>query len=319
VETKILDLFRKHKDDYLSGEEISRRLKVTRAAIWKHIEKLRQTGYDIEAQPHLGYRLKAIPDKMIPDEIQNNLETKIFGKTIYSYESTNSTNDIAYDLAEKGAKEGVIVIAEEQKKGKGRLGRSWASPKGGIYLSVIIRPDIMPAEIQEFTLVAALSVAKAISQTAKLVVQIKWPNDILLNEKKVCGILAEMKAESDKIDFVILGIGVNANIDSSRLPNTATSLNEVAGSDVARIELARSIITNLEKYYFMFKKEGFDGRIRNSIKDLSCTLGKHVKIQSHSHSYEGEATDIDEKGALLVRHETGLRYRILSGDVTFIG
>ena len=164
MDTKILDLFKKHRNEYLSGEEMSRKLKVSRAAIWKHIEKLREIGYDIEAVPHLGYKLKSVPDKMIPDEIQYGLKTKIFGKSIYAYEKTDSTNMIAYGLAEKGAAEGVVVLTEQQTKGRGRLGRGWFSPPGGIYMSCIIKPDIMPNEIQEFTLVAALSVANSIRE-----------------------------------------------------------------------------------------------------------------------------------------------------------
>lgn len=317
MDTKILDLFKRHKDVYLSGEDMSRKLKVSRAAIWKHIEKLRELGYDIEATPHLGYRLLNIPDKMIPDEIKDGLGTKIFGKAVYSFELTDSTNRIAYDLAEKGAEEGVIVLAEQQTKGKGRLGREWISPKGGIYMSCIIRPDIMPNEIQEFTLVAALSVANAIREITALEVQIKWPNDILIKRKKVCGILTEMKAESDKIDFIILGIGINANIDGGILPSTATSLKTQLKGAVSRIELIKKILSNLEREYDIFKKKGFN-EICDGIKELSATLGKRVKVTSQDSAYEGEAVDIDDEGALIIRLDSGMQKRILSGDVMLV-
>ncbi|MCK4463770.1 MAG: biotin--[acetyl-CoA-carboxylase] ligase [Candidatus Omnitrophica bacterium] len=317
MDTKILDLFRKHRNEYLSGEEISRKLKVSRAAVWKHIEKLREIGYDIEAMPHLGYKLKSVPDKMIPDEIKYGLNTRIFGKKIYSFELTDSTNKIAYDLAEKGADEGAVVLAEQQKKGKGRLGRIWISPPGGIYMSCIIRPDIRPNEIQEFTLVTALSVADSIMSLTGLEARIKWPNDILINRKKVCGILTEMKAESDRIDFIILGIGINANTNEKILPQRATSLKAELKGRISRVELVRSILFNLEKEYGIFKEKGFKG-VRDEIKNLSATLGKRVKVTSYNKIYEGEAMDIDEEGALILRLDTGLMQRILSGDVTLV-
>ncbi|NQT22777.1 MAG: biotin--[acetyl-CoA-carboxylase] ligase [Candidatus Omnitrophica bacterium] len=317
MDTKILNLFRKEPQGYLSGEDISRKLRVSRSAIWKHIEKLREMGYDIEAVPHLGYRLKSIPDKMIPEEIKQALKTHTFGKEIYSYEKIDSTNAVAYDLAEKGAKEGVVVIAEEQKKGKGRIGRTWVSPPGGIYLSCIIRPRLTPNEIEEFTLVAALCISNSIRDVTGLQSQIKWPNDILVNGKKVCGILTEMKAEIDRIDFMILGIGINVNTNDKNLPPNATSLKKELKKTVSRIDLVRKLLFNLEKEYTIFRKEGFSN-IRDKIKTLSATLGRRIKVTTADKIYEGEAIDIDEQGALILRLDTGIMKRILSGDVALL-
>jgi len=317
MDAKILGLFKKYENEYLSGEDISRKLKVSRTAVWKHIEKLREIGYDIEAVPNLGYKLKSIPDKMIPDEIKSGLNTKVFGREIYSYERTGSTNETAYRLAEDGAKEGVVVIAEQQTKGKGRLGRTWLSPSGGIYMSCIIRPSIMPNEIQEFTLAAALSVANTIREIAGLESQIKWPNDVYVNKKKVCGILTEMKAESDKIDFIILGIGINANTDEKLLPKTATSLKAEIKKEISRIDFVKSLLLNLEKQYSIFKINGFS-ELRDEIKSISFTLGKRVKVTTHDVILEGEAIDIDEQGALVVRLDNGLQKRVLSGDVVLV-
>ena len=317
MDAKILDLFRKHRGEYLSGEDISRKLKVSRAAIWKHMEKLREIGYDIEAVPHLGYKLKTIPDKMIPDEIKYGLKTKIFGSAVYSYEVTDSTNNTAYEMAEKGAKEGTVIFAEKQRKGKGRFRRTWLSPPGGLYMSCIIKPDMMPNEIQEFTLIAALTVANAIREASGLEARIKWPNDILISSKKACGILTEMKAESDSIDFIILGIGINVNSVKGMFPQTATSIKAELGKDVSRLELARCILRNLEKEYEIFKKDGFKD-IREVIKNLSATLGRHIKVKSHDKIFEGEAVDIDEQGALVLRLDSGIMKRILSGDVTLV-
>ncbi len=317
MDAKIIELFKKNPDAYLSGEDISHKLGVSRAAIWKHIEKLREIGYDIEATPHLGYILKSTPDKMIPDEIRYGLNTKIFGKSIYSFESTDSTNKVAYDLAREGAKEGVVVLAEEQRKGKGRLGRRWVSPPGGIYMSCIIRPDMRPNEIEEFTLVAALSIANSIMELTGLEAEIKWPNDICINGKKVCGILTEMKAESDRIDFIILGMGINVNISERSIPPLATSLKKELKKQISRVELVKRLLLNLEKEYNTFKKKGF-GEVRDKIKDLSQTLGKRVKVTSCDKVYEGEAVDIDHEGALILRLDTGIMQRILSGDVVLM-
>jgi len=317
MDTKILELFKSHNGQFLSGEDISERLKVTRAAVWKHIEKLRDVGYDIEAVPHLGYRLRGIPDKMLPDEIQYKLETEIIGKTIYAYEKTDSTNRLAYDLAEKGSGEGIVVVSEQQRRGKGRLGRKWVSPPGGIYLSCIIRPTIAPSEIQEFTLVAALSVCDALNEVTGLMPRIKWPNDILLGGKKVCGILTEMKAETDRIDFIVLGIGINVNASVKALPGTATSLSVELDRRVSRIDIVRSLLRNLEKEYFIFKERGFCA-VRESVKKMSDTLHKRVRVSIHNDVIEGEAVDIDEEGALVLRMDAGSFHRVVSGDVSLL-
>lgn len=317
MDTKIIELFKKHGGEYLSGEDLSHMLKCTRAAVWKHMEKLRDIGYDIEAVPHLGYRLKSVPDKMLPDEIKFELNTKFMGKDIYTYAVTDSTNSLAYKLAEDGAPEGVIVIAEEQRKGKGRLGRRWVSHPGGIYLSCIMKPEIAPGEIQEFTLVSALSVINTLRDTTGLSCLIKWPNDIMLDGKKLCGILTEMKAETDRIDFVILGIGINANVNSKTLPPTATSLKDALNKRVFRIEIVKALLRNLEKEYISFKKDGFTS-VRKRIIEKSETIGKNVRVSCHDAIIEGEAVDIDSEGALVIRLKDGTVRKIVSGDISFV-
>ena len=313
MEEKILLIFSKHKNTYVSGEEISKELGVSRASIWKHIETLRDLGYEIEASPHLGYKLIARPDRLIPEELKNNLQTKILGKKILAYESLDSTNDTAYQLAEKGEKEGTVVIAERQKKGKGRQGRQWASPKGGIYLSCILKPDIEPKEVAKITLVSAVAVCDSITERASVPAMIKWPNDIIIRKKKVCGILTEMKAEQDKVNFVIVGIGVNVDT-SVNLPKSATSLVKEADEKPAKVDLTQRILENLEHYLDVFNKEGFD-KIRDEWRRFSTTLGHHVKIHCHDEKIEGQALDVDNDGALVVRLDSGIQRRVLSGDV----
>ncbi|MDP3789447.1 MAG: biotin--[acetyl-CoA-carboxylase] ligase, partial [Candidatus Omnitrophota bacterium] len=289
-------------------------LGVSRTSIWKHIETLRDLGYEIEASPHLGYKLMGRPDRLIPEEIKNDLKTKFLGKNILTYASLDSTNDTAYKLAEAGAKEGTVVIAEKQKKGKGRQGRTWVSPKGGIYLSCVIRPDIEPKEVAKITLVSAVAVCTAVREIANVAAMIKWPNDITIGGKKVCGILTEMKAEQDKVNFLIVGIGVNVNTPASLLPKGAAALSGESGGDISKVDLAKRILEKMEYYTALFKKEGFRV-IRDEWRDLSETLSRHVKVHCHEGNIEGQALDVDADGALVVRMESGFHKRILSGDV----
>ncbi|MBL7068842.1 MAG: biotin--[acetyl-CoA-carboxylase] ligase [Candidatus Omnitrophica bacterium] len=317
MEEEILKVLKESQNGYVSGEEFSKRLGVTRASIWKHMESLRNIGYDIEAQPHLGYRLVGVPDKLLAHEIMWNLETKIIAKKIYSYETIDSTNDRAYKLAEEGAEEGTVVVAERQSKGKGRMGRRWSSPKGGVYLSLILRPKLMPTEISKLTLVAAVSVAQTIRSATGLQPLIKWPNDILIGRNKLCGILTELKAEQDLTAFVILGIGINVNTRISLLPKNATSISKELGRDYSKIDLTKLLLKNIESHYILFKENKFKAVI-DEWRNLSAILGRRVKITDKLRTIEGQAIDIDEGGALVVRLDNGFNERILAGDVILV-
>lgn len=317
IDEKILTILRNNRETYVSSDELCKVGDISRAAIWKHVEKLREEGYDIEASPHLGYRLIAGPDALIPSEIKHGLKTRILGREVISYKKIDSTNTAAYLLAEKGLKEGLVVFAEEQTGGKGRHGRKWVSPpKGGIYFSVLLRPDISPNEIPAITLAAAVAVAKAIRELSGLDAMIKWPNDILIGGKKVCGILTEMKAEQDKADFVIVGIGVNVNTKFKYLPKGATSVREEMGAvdNVSRVELAKKILERLEAEYVLTKDKGFSPVIEEW-KSLSAMLGSRIKVSLPSRTCEGIAHDIDPDGALIVRLDSGVLERVSSGDV----
>lgn len=336
LDEKILSALRNRPANYISGEELSKDAGISRSAVWKRIGKLREEGYEIEASPHLGYRLIHLPDSLIPSEIQWKLRTRLLGKEIISYKCVDSTNDAAYSLAEKGLKEGAVIFSEEQAKGKGRHGRNWISPpRTGIYMSCVLRPDIAPNEISRITLLAAVSVAEAIHDVTGLSAMIKWPNDILVNDRKVCGILTEMKAEQDRVDFVILGIGVNVNTSGERLPKAGSSLEEEirkigrpaclqedagqAGRDeqVSRIELAKKILEYLECNYSALKIKGFDPIIE-AWKGLSEMIGARVKVIMQNRTFEGQAHDIDMDGSLLVRREHGLLEKVSSGDVVIV-
>ncbi|MCX5693034.1 MAG: biotin--[acetyl-CoA-carboxylase] ligase [Candidatus Omnitrophica bacterium] len=318
LDDKILNYFKKHEEGYISGEELSRELGITRAAVWKHIENLREEGYSIEAFPHLGYKIISIPDRLTEVELKWQLKTDIIAGKIYSYKETDSTNNTAYNLAIHGEKEGSIVIAESQTAGRGRMGRKWVSPKSkGAYFSVILRPDILPKEVSGITLLSALSVAKTIREMADLAAFIKWPNDVLINSQKVCGILTEMNAETDKINFVIIGIGININTKKELLPKGATSIMEEYGAEISRVDIVRGIFKNLDKYYKLFGS-GHIGRIIKEYKEFSNFLGTRVQVAYHNTKIEGYAVDVDKDGALILRMDSGLNERVLAGDVTML-
>ncbi|PIR65533.1 MAG: biotin--[acetyl-CoA-carboxylase] ligase [Candidatus Omnitrophica bacterium CG12_big_fil_rev_8_21_14_0_65_43_15] len=315
MDEKILNVFRKYPDQYISGEDLSEELGVSRTAIWKHIEELRKIGYIIEAEPHSGYKLVSAPDRLLSSEISAGLDTKIIGKNILSFDTVDSTMDVAYDFAVKGTGEGVCVFAEGQKKGRGRMNRDWQSPKHkGVYLSLILRPEISPNEISKITLMVAVSVAKTIRAKTGLSALIKWPNDILIDGRKVCGILTDMSAESDIVKFLVIGIGININSKIQDLPDSATSLREFFGEKVDRIDFTRALLEELDSHYLDFMQQGF-GAILEEWRNFSATLGSRVKVDFKNRHIEGQAMDVDESGALLVRLDNGFIERILSGDV----
>ncbi|MFH1093278.1 MAG: biotin--[acetyl-CoA-carboxylase] ligase [Candidatus Omnitrophota bacterium] len=318
MEREIIEFLKDNKETYISGEEISRKLNVSRTAVWKHIQNLKENGYEIIAQPHYGYRLLGIPDRLLPDEIGYRLKTKIFGKRIFSYVSTTSTNDVAYMLAKQSMQEGALILSEKQTKGRGRMGRQWSSPSGGgLYFSLILRPKITPSEAGKITLMASICIAKILRDSFGLEAVIKWPNDVYVGRDKICGILTEMNAEQDGINFIILGIGINLNTDINKLPKGAASLKSKTKQQINRIHFLQKLLCELERYYFKIKNSEFEDII-TQWRDLSITLGRRIKVKWRSNLIEGQAMDIDSSGALIVRDDFGFSHHILSGDVTLI-
>ncbi len=314
MQEKILD-FLKRKQDYISGDQISHRLGITRQALWKHIQELKEAGYDIVAVPHLGYRLISSPDRLFAFEVSRGLNTKFIGRKIYYFDVLTSTMNAAMQLGIKSAPEGALVLAESQTKGKGRLGRSWFSPKyKGIYLSLLLKPEILPASASILTLLAAVSICQAIKEITGLDAEIKWPNDILIGHKKLGGILTELSAEMDKINFVIIGIGLNVNNDKKTLVSAATSLKEQKKENINRISLLQEILRKIEANYLLFREKGAQPIIEKW-REYSITLGRRVKVYCHKEHIEGEALDIDRDGGLLVRKDSGLTAKVMAGDV----
>lgn len=319
----ILEVLRRHPGEYLSGEELSRGLGVSRTAIWKHIQALREAGYQIDSQPRRGHCLLAVPDLLYPEEIRAGGRLGLFGREIHYLTEVGSTNETARSLAEEGAPEGTIVLAEIQTGGRGRLGRMWVSPFGkGIWMSLILRPPIAPPAAPHLTLAAAVAVARAVREVTGLPAGIKWPNDLLVNGRKVCGILTEMKAEVDAVHYIVVGIGINVNLRAEDLPpdvrELATSLMMELGAAVPRVRLAREVLSRLSELYSLYLQEGFPP-VREAWKEMNITLGKRVKVSSTWDEYHGTAVDIDNEGALLVRGEDGQQRRFYAGDVTLRG
>ncbi|MGI6065063.1 MAG: biotin--[acetyl-CoA-carboxylase] ligase [Bacillota bacterium] len=308
----------KQSSGYLSGEEISSLLGVSRTAVWKHIKTLKAEGYKIDSQTKTGYRLIQVPDCLYPAEVREFLSTRILGGEIFYLPSVSSTNREAREKAENGAQDGAVVLAESQTAGRGRLGREWYSPaQTGLWMSVILRPKIVPADAPKLTLITATAVAEAIIMETGLNPGIKWPNDILLNRKKVCGILTEMKADMDRVHYVVVGMGLNISqeIFPEDIREIATSLTLEAEKKFNRAKIAGAVLNSLEKYYFKWINDGFSA-IRNEWKRHSVNLGQKVTVNTLGEVVEGIAEDIDENGLLVVRKIGGSIKKITAGDVT---
>jgi len=321
MDDEILQLLRKHPSAFLSGQMISRRLRVSRTAVWKRIERLRTLGYEIEASTRSGYRLIQSPDLLTPSEVKPLLKTKWMGKTIHYFQTLDSTNSKAYQLALNGAEEGEVVISESQEKGRGRLGRQWFSPPYlNLYLSIILRPKISPHQASLNTLMAAVATADAIQKFSGLVPLIKWPNDILLRDRKVAGLLNEIHSEMDRIHFVILGIGVNLNMDekmfSKEIRTVATSLKIETGQTVSRKVFLQFFLQELEKWYSIFSEEG-SAVILKAWRDRARIKGRQVKVTSFGETVAGIAIDVDSDGALILETEDGKRKRVVAGDIEY--
>jgi len=314
MKEKILEYLRK-KHDYLSGDEISRHLGISRQGLWKHIQDLKDTGYDIVAVPHLGYRLESCPDRLFSFEVARGLNTKFIARRIHYFDYLDSTMNLAMQLGIEGASHGTLILAESQTQGRGRLGRSWFSPKyKGIYFSLILRPKILPAASPILTLLSAVSICEAVKEIAHLETQIKWPNDVMLHHKKLAGILTEMNAEVDKVNFVVIGIGLNVNNDKKSLIAQGTSLKEQKGQQINRVLLLQELLRRIEKNYQLLEAKG-NQTIIEKWRNFSLTLGKHVKVYCQHQHLEGQAVDIDKDGGLLVRKDSGIIQKVMSGDV----
>jgi BirA family transcriptional regulator, biotin operon repressor / biotin---[acetyl-CoA-carboxylase] ligase len=304
--------------DAISGEYLAAQLGLSRAAVWKRVHRLKAQGYVIEGSPRRGYRLLAVPDKLLPEEVLQGLKTRLFTGPVHYFETLDSTNDLAKALAAQGAPEGTVVVAEAQTGGRGRLGREWDSPPGvGLYVSLVLRPMLPPMELPQITLTTAVAVVRAVCRVAGLAPGIKWPNDLLLNGKKLGGILTEMETESDRIRHVVVGLGLNVNNPGFPfdLAATATSLALAAGRMFPRVHLLQAWLEEFEALYGRFLNRGF-AEILEEWKGFALTLGKMVTVRQGPREISGQALDVAPDGALLLRTNNGEMVRVTSGEIT---
>ncbi|MBN6888447.1 BirA family transcriptional regulator, biotin operon repressor / biotin---[acetyl-CoA-carboxylase] ligase [Cytobacillus horneckiae] len=316
---KLLNAFTNNEEEYLSGQAIADVLGCSRTAVWKHIESLRKEGFELEAVRRKGYRIIGTPDKVIADEISLGLKTEDFGRSIHYEEVVETTQKVAHRLANEGAKEGTIVVAEEQSNGRGRMDRKWVSPKyTGIWLSIILRPNLPPHKAPQLTLIAAVSVVQAIEEVTGLSPEIKWPNDVLLNGKKITGILTEMQADADRIASIIMGIGINVNQSKEDYPpelqDKATSLAIEKGQKISRAELIQALLLKLENLYKIYIEKGFHP-IKLLWESYAVSIGKYITARTLTGAIAGKAIGITDEGVLLLEDGEGKTHHIYSADI----
>ena len=321
---KVLEMLRGADGDFISGEEIGAKLDISRTAVWKHVKKLKEKGYEIISRENRGYSLQQLPDLLLPENILPELNTKIIAadnlRMIY-FDCTESTNKVAKKIAVEGAAEGTVIVAEEQTGGKGRLERDFFSPKRrGILFSLLLRPNCLPKDAPKFTLLAAVALVKAMEKF-NFRAGIKWPNDIIFDGRKVVGILTEMSAEIGRVNYIVVGIGINANIRRNGFPadiqNIAASLYEMNGNKkISRIKFFRVVLEEFDKLYCEVISDGFK-KIFELWKKYNVTLNREVKVFSAESGeiFFGKAIDIDEEGALIVEVD-GERKKVYAGDVS---
>lgn len=318
----ILRYLKENKGNWVSGEFLSLKTNVSRSAVWKHMLRLKEEGYVIESSRKKGYVLLQSSDLLLVSEIQEGLRTRIFGKQeVFHHLETDSTNLRAKILADQGAPEGTLIIAEGQTGGKGRRGRSWFSPAGkGIYASLILRPTLPPNEAPRLTLLTAVAAAEALLALVPVPVRIKWPNDITVNGKKLAGILTQASTEIDVLDYVVVGLGVNVNIAEEEFPDdlrdSATSLLIETGATHPRIGMLRLYLEAFEEWYDRFRQSGFPP-VLERWKELSDVIGRQVSVHIFNRRHTGEVLDVDPDGALILRDREGVLQKIVSGDIFF--
>lgn len=317
---KILQILKSHETDFVSGEFLAKNLGISRTAVWKKIKKLREQGYKIDSFTNKGYRLTDFSEKIFPNELIAQLPTKFIGKNIYYEYEIDSTNVLARQLAQQGALDGSLVLAEIQTAGRGRLGRVWVSDAGkGLWSTLILRPQIAPSELAGITIVTAVAMARAIQAVAGITVEVKWPNDLLYKGKKLAGILAELNGEMDRVKYLLCGIGVNINHNADDFPEElqkiATSLQMITDKQLNRQQLLQAYLTFFEQGY----EQLLVGNMKTTIdyaREYSATLGKRVTIScGGNRQIVGTAVALDDDGSLWLEDENGEKRRLYSGEI----
>jgi len=305
----------KQAQKFVSGEEISNALGLSRTAIWKSVNDLRERGYAITAVPRKGYFLEECPDTLYPWEIQEGLKARVFGRKVIHKDTVESTMDLASQYADQGAEHGSVFCAETQTRGRGRMGRQWVSPPGqGIYASLLLRPEISLTESTKMVFLAGVALHEAVASVTGLDVHIKWPNDLLIGSKKLAGILTELRAQSDRIDRLIIGIGMNVNTPKKELFPQATSLSAEGGKKYFRVRLFQEFLFLCEQRYEQALKEGFEPALSDWKKH--CRLwGERVAVEMGQGVVEGIVSDLADDGGLIIQLDDGRQQKIVTGDI----
>lgn len=315
---KLIGLLVKNAMVVLPGPKIASEIGVTRLQVWRWVEDLRALGLEIRGVPAEGYQLMSIPDILAPSLLRQELGDNPIGRRIVHYFQTDSTNSEAMKLAAEGADHGTVVVAEEQSAGRGRLGRTWFSEKSsGIYTSIILRPPLAPAAAPVLTLMAGLAAQKAISSVTGLEVDIRWPNDLLVNGKKVCGILTEMNAEVDRLHFVVLGIGINVNhsLMPPELEDIASSLRIEARRVISRVHVLAAVLRELERHYQLLLKSGSAAISERWEAASTFAHGRRVNVVTAAGKVPATTVGVDPSGALRVEYDDGRRESLIAGEV----
>jgi BirA family biotin operon repressor/biotin-[acetyl-CoA-carboxylase] ligase len=317
---KILKTLYEKKDQYVPVEELVNETGKSIKEVENEFITLEDEGYIINYTKS-GYRLIKTPNLLLPYEVKKGLKTDFIGHDIHYFKEVDSTNDVAKYLAEEGAKEGTIVVAEIQNRGKGRRGKTWISPPGGVWMSIILRPDIPPFSAPQLTLVTGVAVAETLKKECDLDVGIKWPNDILIGNKKVCGILTEVNASIDKVNYVIVGIGIDMNVDVPLFPpdlqKGATSLKNELNTEVNGVLLVQKFLVEFENIYNKFKAGKFP-EILDEWRALSKTIGNNVEVRTRGKTVRGDAVGINKEGILIIELEDGSLRKMISGECLHI-
>ncbi|WP_082252958.1 biotin--[acetyl-CoA-carboxylase] ligase [Bacillus sp. FJAT-27251] len=316
---RLIEAFTEAGNEYLSGQHLADIAGCSRTAIWKHIEELRKEGFIFEAVKKKGYKIIQTPERVTPDEIGFGLKSEFIGRHIHFEEKVESTQKIAHRLATEGAVNGTVVVADEQTSGRGRMDRSWHSPKySGIWMSIILRPNLPPHQAPQLTLVTAVAVVQAIEEVTGLNPQIKWPNDILIDGRKTTGILTELQADADRIHAIIIGIGINVNQSLEDFPEEiapiATSLLAASGRKVSRASLMQEIFVRLEKLYLTYLNHGFQP-IKLLWESYALSLGKEIIARTVAGDIKGKALGITDEGVLKILQEDGEVRHVYSADI----
>jgi BirA family biotin operon repressor/biotin-[acetyl-CoA-carboxylase] ligase len=320
---KVLQFLKAHHLEYLSGEDLSEVLKISRVAVWKHIKKIKSLGYKIESKQNLGYRLTDVTDLMLPWEITDGLKTKYLGKNIYYFDSLDSTQNFASSIAKKHDENGTVVIAETQVSGKGRQGRSWISPKGGIWLSVILHPRFDVGKVTLVPFAAAIALSSAIKKILGIQTELKWPNDVTLSGKKIAGMIIDASIESTRIESLILGVGINFRVvpkqiekrikDGSNFYGVATLVDKNNAAKPAR--LVQVFLEELEKTLALIDA-GKTQSILSQWSKRSSTIGRDVSVSTPEGKITGRAVKLDRDGSLVIRQNSQL-IKVTTGDVAY--